>query len=55
MDVWTVKHNNRPGGCCSPIPYCGYTRNQLLQMAEKDYSLFRNGERVTISEIKKLK
>lgn len=53
-DIWIIKHKTHPGGCKSELPYCGYDKYTLLQMIEKGYELFHNGNKVPNSEIKSL-
>lgn len=47
-DVWMLKHPIRPGGVVSPIPYCGYDRDELESITDTGYVLSKNGEEVPL-------
>ena len=52
-DVWMLKHPTRPGGVASPIPYCGYDKDELESIMDAGYVLTKNGEEVPLPAQKK--
>lgn len=48
-DIWEIKHKTRPGGCVSPIPYCGYEKETLMSLAACGYELYLNGKKVSMT------